>query len=191
MFLAVAATSIASAADLQNGVPVSGLSGATGAAVRYTFQVPAGSSNLRFQISGGSGDADLYVRFGNQPSLSAFDCRPYVDGNNETCVMPSATAGTWHVMVHGYAAFSGVTLVASYSTAPPPPSTTLQNGVPVSGLSGATGAQLRYTLEVPAGSSNLRFQISGGSGDADLYVRFGNQPSLSAFDCRPYVDGNN
>ena len=68
------------------------LSGAQSAELRYTMVVPAGASNLQFQISGGSGDADLYVRFGSAPTTSAYDCRPYLGGNNETCTIRN-TAG--------------------------------------------------------------------------------------------------
>ena len=103
--------------SLQNGVPISGISGAAGAQLYYTLDVPTGATNLSFQISGGTGDADLYVKYGSPPSTTTYDCRPYVGGNNETCTMPSATAGTWHVMIHAYTAFSGTTLVASYTAA--------------------------------------------------------------------------
>jgi lysyl endopeptidase len=101
---------------LTNGVPVTGISGATGNQQFWTLSVPAGASNLRFQISGGTGDADLYVRFGAAPTTSTYDCRPYASGNNESCPFPTPSAGTWHVMLNGYSAYSGVTLVGSYST---------------------------------------------------------------------------
>jgi len=74
---------------------------------------------------------------------------------------------------------------------PPPPVTTpLTNGVPVTGLSGSTGNKKYYTLEVPAGQSTLTFQTTGGTGDMDLYVRRGAVPSASAYDCRPYTGGS-
>nr|WP_255783936.1 S8 family peptidase [Lysobacter chinensis] len=101
--------------ELEKGVPVN-VSGASGSETRYTFTVPAGASNLSFNTSGGSGDADLYVRFGAAPTTSTYDCRPYRNGNNETCSFASPQAGTWHVMLHGYSAYSSVTLVADYST---------------------------------------------------------------------------
>ena len=52
-------------------------------------------------------------------------------------------------------------------------------------LSGSQGSQKRYSFDVLAGASNLRIAISGGSGDADLYVKFGSQPDLQDYDCRP------
>ncbi|MBD3683439.1 S8 family serine peptidase [Stenotrophomonas sp. Br8] len=99
---------------LQNNVPVTGLSAASGASLSYTVNVPAGSSQLRVAISGGSGDADLYLRQGSAPTDTVYTCRPYLSGNNETCTVNSPAAGVWHVRVKAYSTFSGVTLNAQY-----------------------------------------------------------------------------
>jgi hypothetical protein len=101
---------------LQNGVPVTGISGAHTSQQLWTMSVPSGASNLLFQISGGTGDADLYVRFGSAPTTTTYDCRPYLGDSNEACSFPSPAAGTWHVMLVGDGAYSGVTLVGSYQT---------------------------------------------------------------------------
>jgi len=101
---------------LQNGVPVTGLSGAKGAQLSYTVNVPAGASNLVIATSGGSGDEDMYVRFGAAPTTSTYDCRPYVSGNAESCSFAQPKVGTYYVMLNGYAAFSGVTLKATWSS---------------------------------------------------------------------------
>src|SRR5688500_2438761 len=37
---------------VENGVPVTGLAGATGSMATYTFSVPAGATNLKFVTSG-------------------------------------------------------------------------------------------------------------------------------------------
>ncbi len=99
---------------LSNGVAVTGLSASTGAALNYTIAVPSGTSTLTVTISGGSGDADLYVRAGSAPTDSTYACRPYLSGNAETCTINSPTAGTYHVRVKAYSSFSGVSLTASY-----------------------------------------------------------------------------
>jgi len=171
--------------QLRSGVPVTGLAGATNTDLLYTFKAPAGAGNVTFQLSGGSGDADMYVRYGAPPTTSVYDCRPYVAGNAETCSLPSAAAGTWYVMVRGYSAFANVSLVATFT-----PAVQLQNGVPINGLTAAKATELTYTFTVPAGANALSFQMSGGSGDADLYVRFGAAPTTSTYDCRPYLNGN-
>ena len=100
---------------LENGVPVCGLSAGTGSDVVYTLDVPQGASDLDVTISGGTGDADLYVNFGSAPTDSSYDCRPYRSGNAETCSFATPQAGTWHVRVKAYQAFSGVSLVANYT----------------------------------------------------------------------------
>ncbi|MGB5940377.1 MAG: pre-peptidase C-terminal domain-containing protein [Rhodanobacter sp.] len=175
---------------LQNGVALTGQSGAAGAQLFYTVVVPAGASNLVISESGGSGDADLYTKFGSAPTLSSYDCRPYLTGNNESCTVASPQAGTYYVMLNGYAAFSGVSVKATWSTGGSG-GNVLQNGVPVSGLSATKGNALYYTMVVPSGASNLNINIAGGSGDADLYVKLGSTPTTSSYDCRPYVAGNN
>ena len=102
--------------ELVNNVPITGLGAATNAELRYTMVVPAGASNLLFQSSGGTGDADLYVRFGSAPTTSTYSCRPYLSGNNESCSFAAPQAGTYHVMLRAYTTFSGVTLRGSFST---------------------------------------------------------------------------
>src|SRR5690606_5674909 len=93
--------------ELENGVPETGIAGASGSQQFWTLEVPAGASNLVFQMAGGTGDADLYVRFGAAPTTTTYDCRPYLSGNNETCSIANVQEGTYHVMVRGYSAFSG------------------------------------------------------------------------------------
>ncbi len=176
---------------LSNNVPVSGLGATTGNWVHYTMVVPAGATGLKFTTSGGSGDGDLYVRFGSQPTTSAYDCRPYAAGNSETCNIATAQAGTYHVSIRAYSTFSGVTLTGSYTAGGGGGGNVLANGVPKTGLGATTGNWVHYTMVVPAGATGLKFTTSGGSGDGDLYVRFGAQPTTSAYNCRPYLSGNN
>ena len=101
--------------ELENGTPKTNLSGARFEETIYTMEVPAGASNLSFSISGGSGDADLYVRFGAAPTTSVYECRPYLNGNNETCNITNISTGTYYIMLRGYRAYSGVSLTGSYN----------------------------------------------------------------------------
>lgn len=100
---------------LQNGVAVTGLSGAANAVLSYTMVVPAGASNLKFVSSGGTGDADLYAKFGAAPTDTVYDCRSNGGTNAETCTITTAQAGTYYVRVKGYSAFSGLSLTGSYT----------------------------------------------------------------------------
>lgn len=78
--------------------------------VRYTLALEEGYSTLSVSISGGTGDADLYVNYGSQSSTFSYDCRPYLSGNNEECTFSDPDSGTWHIDIYGYTAASGITL---------------------------------------------------------------------------------
>ncbi|HWU51603.1 MAG TPA: PKD domain-containing protein, partial [Tahibacter sp.] len=101
--------------ELQNGVARTGLSGAASSETTYTLVVPAGATNLKFVMAGGTGDADMYVKFGSAPTTTTYDCRPYLSGNNETCTITTAQAGTYYVKLRGYSAYSGVSLTGSFT----------------------------------------------------------------------------
>jgi hypothetical protein len=178
---------------LSNGVAVTGLAGSAGTELRYTMQVPAGATNLVFAMSGGTGDADLHVRFGTAPTTTTYDCRPYLSGNNETCTIPTAQAGTYHVMVRGYTTFSGVSLTGSFtpaSTTGPSffenladyqirDNATVESPIAVSGRSGNAPTGLRVNVRIihtyigdlvvdliaPNGSVFNLHNRSGGSAD--------------------------
>ena len=51
----------------------------------------------------GSADSDLYVRIGEAPTSSVYDCRPYKSSSNESCLVDLPAAAPIHVMVRGYA----------------------------------------------------------------------------------------
>ena len=55
-------------------------------------------------------------------------------------------------------------------------------GLNESNLAADKGSGLHYSIDVPGGMSALQVNIAGGSGDADLYVREGSQPTLSSYD---------
>jgi len=138
---------------LANGVAKTGLSASTGSAWLFQLAVPAGASNVKFVQSGGTGDSDLYVRFGAPPTDSSWDCRPYTSGNAETCNM-AMQVGTYHVRLKAYASYSNVSLTGSYT----PPG------------GGGGGVQV-YTNATPVaipdrGKATSTINVSGRSGNA-------------------------
>lgn len=93
---------------------LTGLSGSRRSWDRYTWNIPEGVKQMTIRTSGGSGDADLYVKFGSQPETNSYDCRPYQNGNNEVCTFDAPASGTWHIGLRGYSSYSRVTLSYSY-----------------------------------------------------------------------------
>ena len=246
---------------LSDGVAQGNQAVATGSGLKYVMVTTTKAQGLTFSSSGGTGNADLYVKFGSPATTSSFDCSSTQAGNSESCSIPVAQAGTYYVLLQAASSYSGVSLTGSASgnrkpvaaftvgnsgltanftdgssdadggvtsrtwsfgdgststlTSPShayslaggytvqltakdasnasncvlkqvnvnPPSQALQNGVAVTNIAANVGALLPYTLVVPGGASNLHFNTSGGTGDADLYVKFGSPPTLSDFDC--------
>ncbi len=181
----VAVSSGASTGELLSGQPVSGLAGATNAEADYFIDTTENNTVVNVVMSGGTGDADLYVRKGALPTKTTYDCRPYAGGNNENCSVTVGTPGRVHVKLIGYAAYSDVTLVATATVDNGP-----SNDFPQTGVSAATSEWARYTYTVPAGATQITVATSGGTGDADLYVRKGAEPTTATYDCRPYRSGN-
>ncbi|NUZ12223.1 M20/M25/M40 family metallo-hydrolase [Pseudoalteromonas sp. McH1-7] len=172
---------------LENGVAKTGISGNAKSQQFFIMEVAEGASNLSFSTSGGSGDADLYVRFDAKPTLETYDCKSTNSTSNEQCDITTAQAGTYHIMVEAWNAISGVSLLGKYDTSSgnPPIDKTVEN------IAVASGQWQYFTQALGAGYQTLTISTSGGTGDADLYVNFGTQPDTGTYQCRPYKNGNN
>ncbi|VXA79913.1 MULTISPECIES: pre-peptidase C-terminal domain-containing protein [Aeromonas] len=99
---------------LKNGQTVTSLAGNQGNEHFFMIDIPAGASKLKFALSGGTGDADLYVRAGAAPTTSLYDYRPYLSGNNETVSIDTPQATRYYAMIRAYSSYSGAQLTASY-----------------------------------------------------------------------------
>lgn len=102
---------------LVNGVPKTNLSAALNGTLSFTMPVTAGATNLKFATSGGTGDADLYVKFGSAPTTSSYDCKSDGTTNTENCAITTAKTGTYYVLIKAYKAFSGMSLTGSFTAA--------------------------------------------------------------------------
>jgi uncharacterized protein YkwD len=186
-------SSVGTPIALVNGTAVTGLAAARAEERHYFLDVPAGASGLAFSIDGPRGDADLYVRFGAQPTKTVYDFRPFKSGSRETVTPPAATAGRWFIMVRAYSAYGDLALTGRFLAFAPPPapnSTRLENGAALS-ASASRGVEQRFHIDVPEGATQLRFAMSGGRGDGDLYVKLGAPPTTSVWDFRPYRSNSN
>ena len=153
---------------LENGVAKTGLGASRSDTLSFYIDVPAGATNLSFNTSGGSGDGDLYVKFGSKPTTGSYDHRSWNSGNTESVSISSPQAGRYHVLLHAYSTFSGMSLTASYQEnngggSGGGPQTETVTGT----LAGR--ASKNYTLTVTGGTIELSASWSG-SGDIDLYL---------------------
>ena len=102
---------------LTNGVATAAYSGTTGSWKCWTLSVPTGKTSLVFNqtgLSGTTGDADLYVKLGSQPTTSSYNSRPYLGGSTESCTLSNPASGTWYACSYGYSAYSNVTMKGTY-----------------------------------------------------------------------------
>jgi vibriolysin len=90
------------------------VSGLEDSAAYYYIDVPAHAKFMRIQMTSGTGDADLYVRYGQRATIMDYDCRPYLNGNEEYCDFVQPKPGRYFVMIHGYQAFENVIMWPYY-----------------------------------------------------------------------------
>lgn len=104
----------ATVTPLTNGVVVDNLAGAVDTLKHFSIDVPSGMTSLTIKTYGGTGDVDLYTRRDTLPTTTVYDCRPYLEGNTETCTFTNPIAGRYYTTLYAYSAYSGVNLLASY-----------------------------------------------------------------------------
>ncbi|MEO6688693.1 MAG: M9 family metallopeptidase, partial [Dokdonella sp.] len=104
------------AGQLDNGCKRSNLAAAAAnARVYLTILVPAGKHALHLDMSGGSGDADVYVRAGSWPTESVFDAAPQLVGNDESVTITNPAGGWYYLMLKPHVdAFDGVQVAAAW-----------------------------------------------------------------------------
>ncbi len=99
---------------ISNGDTVSLASTHAGETRSYVLHTVVGS-NLNVSISGGSGDADLYVKKDDAPTQNNHDCAPYLTGNTESCHFETVSAAPYYIDIVAYDDFSNVRLSVSYT----------------------------------------------------------------------------
>jgi uncharacterized protein (TIGR03437 family) len=167
----------------------------------YKVTVPPGATSLTVATSGGTGDVDLFVKYG-RPAVGSgssytyeplyYDKYSAADGNAESVTFSSPVAGDYYIDLNGYASYSGVTLTATVVgqpslTAAPSPltfSAVAAGAAPAAQtltISDPSGSAFAWTA-VPATSSGgnwLTISKTSGTGNTSLQVTV-NQTGLAA-----------
>lgn len=168
---ALAAIDAVAGTPLGNGVAVANLSADTGSILYYGITVPSGAGSLRIVTSGGTGNADLYVKFGAEPTESVYDCRVNSSGNAGTCVFSAPKAGTYWIELKAASAFSGVSLTGTHYTNETDyqiyPYATINSSISVANRSGNASSASKVILSMNALPSSV--QVNLVAPDGTLY----------------------
>jgi hypothetical protein len=102
---------------LNNGVDGLVATGVAGTIRRfYNYSFP-GAGPTTWQITGGTGNLDLFVKHGAPPTTASYDCRSVTPAtNNESCVIASPQVGTYYAMAFSRNATTGAKIRQTYQT---------------------------------------------------------------------------
>lgn len=199
---AIGACNLSSTSVLANGCSRA-LSG-TGP---FSFSMNANSWELAiFRLSNLKGGADVYAKATGWPSTTDYDFK--VGGSNTDLRLPLQTrgAGYVYVMVVPRSDFVSANLRGMFSDLPLQPATPdwsqgpvctdtssyalNTNGCVRNGLTSNGSNPGWYAVLVPTGKSAITVKTTGGTGNADVYLKHNAWPSTSDYGCRSVASGN-
>ena len=109
----------------------------------------------------------------------------YYEGNSEECMFIGGGVALY-VYVHAFEAFDKVKLLCEETNSGENSRTKTQEDevellqqVPLGGLGAVSGEVLRFNFAIPTGTGAVSCGIFGGSGDADLIMRFDEEPEVT------------
>jgi Dickkopf N-terminal cysteine-rich region len=203
--LSVLCSRTGSIPKLSSGVALAGLQGNESSTAYYVLEDLRRGSGVTCATTGSIGDADLFVRIGSVPEPyvdGANDCQSVTAGvSNQTCTAVNRLlqSSPVYVAVHAATAFEGLTLKCTVrqgsggggdvggggggNVGTGTANTTfvsLSNGRPLRDQNASPKQTKHYKLKkgVTAGEE-VTCSLSGGTGDGDLFVRFGSRANPS------------
>src|SRR5581483_8882411 len=109
-------------ANLENATAKSSVLNATVTEADWKIQVPGGMSSLKVAMTGPSCtssscplEADLFVRLGSRPTDTAYDCRPRLTGNAESCSITNPAPGWYYIREAARSGAGTVKVKATFS----------------------------------------------------------------------------
>ncbi len=143
----------------------------------FSFQLPSAKTGLTITTEGDNGDADLYVYGGAYATSALIQCTSTRSDSNETCQIPLAPAGTYLIAIRGYLAFTGLDLQVDYQ------SNDITNGTVLENIRLRKNQAADVVLNISEPTADLQVVLSGGYGDADLYVTGRDDNDDVIFEC--------
>ncbi len=141
----------------------------------------AAQEALNVELSGGSGDADMFVHFGERPEQHyEYECLSGNAASDELCQMVPTRVGSYHVAVHAFTAFGPSTLNVTVGGKPVETFDIelvfLDNGTPSQDNIVREAAEVWESI-IARGAENYDFSVSAAA----------NYPANECFDGQPLV----
>lgn len=141
----------------------------------------AAQEALNVELSGGSGDADMFVHFGERPDNHYdYECLSGNAATEELCQMVPTRVGSYHVAVHAFTTFGPSTLTATVGGRPVETFDIevvfLDNGTPSQDNIIREAAE-RWESIIARGAENYDFSVSTAA----------NYPADECFEGQPLV----
>lgn len=128
-------------------------------------------------------DADLYVKIGEQATSSNFDCKSiHEQTNDDSCTVTLNKNNNVYISIYGYQASDYNITATIYGGNENNTTTILTSGITATG-SVAQGEMKYYKISAE-GNQTVTSLIDELIDDLDLYVRIGDKPTTSIFDCK-------
>ncbi|WP_164503574.1 pre-peptidase C-terminal domain-containing protein [Pleionea sediminis] len=150
----------------------------------FTIEVPENQNFLRVTTSGGSGDVDVFVKGGSEPTLADLTCGAFGLTTEEQCDIMNPDAGTYHIVLRGYPTYSGVKVIAQHSQE-------LSNHSEKLLFSAEDSERKLFTFKVDQAAKSLTFNLDVRTGDAELFVKRGSFPGINSAKCQSTQNNSN
>jgi hypothetical protein len=167
----LAKSSKAQATQLQTGVPING-EVPTNDINFYFFSVLSGNETVSISLTMVSGDADLYVRYGQVPTEKEHDFESIHMGNENLIVSPEdrkklgKPTGKYYIGVFGYvhSVYTLTVLTTNSSIVKLLPNIPQSGSVYLNNMS-------YFSLDFPQSNTNITIFLTASSGNPDLYAK--------------------
>jgi len=155
----------------------------------FTFPVQS-KSQILCEMTGGDGDADLYLRFGNFPNVTAaiYDCIAAGSTSVERCTVENrGNASIVYLTVTAYSRLTDVYVTCRSSELPE--YVKLLDGISSEPLGLEQGENRIFFLDVE-NTESVVCETAGDNGDADLYTSTDVVPDFmkGIYDCESAME---
>ncbi len=162
------------AVELTPGIAYGPISGYEGLSQFFKVEVAEGTERLVLTLSGGQGEASMFMRHEMAPTRSTYDLHSTTEGANDRIAFNDPTPGWWYILISTERAFSGVSVLAEYAEryvwdydgVP----IQLFNNEAIEGISVPKGNTVDFYAFLEEPGNSFSVETSGGTGDVQIVV---------------------